>query len=180
MFAVPEWMPFPNRRSAMRSRDFLHQDMRRLIETRRAKPSAQPDLLDQLLAARDSETGRGMNDAGVVNNLLTFIAAGHETTAVALTWTLWLLAKDQATQQRAYDEVTAVVGADPVGTAHIDRLVFCRQVISEAMRLYPAARGIGRAPNAPMTLGGVQIGTRTRVHIPISTLNRHDAAKRTQ
>jgi cytochrome P450 len=83
MFALPEWMPFPNRSRAMRSRDFLHRDLRRIIETRRAKPSAQSDLLDQLLAARDPETGRGMSDAEVVNNLLTFIAAGHETTAVA-------------------------------------------------------------------------------------------------
>jgi cytochrome P450 len=140
MFAVPEWMPFPNRSRAMRSRDFLHRDMRCIIETRRAKPSAQPDLLDQLLAARDPETGRGMSDAEVVNNLLTFIAAGHETTAVALTWTLWLLAKDQTSQQRAYDEVANVVGTGPFTAAHIDRLVFCRQVISEAMRLYPAHR----------------------------------------
>src|SRR4029077_11922665 len=66
MFAVPEWMPFPNRSRAMHSRDFLHRDMPRIIETRRAKPSAQPDLLDQLLAARDPETGRGMSDAEVV------------------------------------------------------------------------------------------------------------------
>jgi cytochrome P450 len=88
MFGVPEWMPFPNRSRAMRARDFLHRDMRRIIEMRRAKPAGQPDLLDQLLAARDPETGRRMSDAEVVNNLLTFIAAGHETTAVALTWTL--------------------------------------------------------------------------------------------
>jgi cytochrome P450 len=67
MFGVPEWMPFPNRSRAMRSRDFLHRDMRRIIEMRRAKPSPQPDLLDQLLAARDPETGRGMSDAEVVN-----------------------------------------------------------------------------------------------------------------
>src|SRR5262249_32947445 len=116
MFGVPEWMPFPNRSRAMRSRDFLHRDMRRIIEIRRAKPSAQPDLLDLLLAAR-SRNGRGMSDAEVVNNLLTFIAASHETTAVALTWTLWLFSKDQASQQRACDEV--------------------------AERLYPAAPGIG-------------------------------------
>ena len=173
MFAVPEWMPFPNRSRAMRSRDFLHRDMRRIIETRRAKPSAQPDLLDQLLAARDPETGRGMSDAEVVNNLLTFIAAGHETTAVALTWTLWLLAKDQTSQQRAYDEVANVVGAGPFTAAHIDRLVFCRQVISEAMRLYPAAPGVGRLPNGPMVLGGSQISARTRVHIPIFALHRN-------
>ena len=173
MFAVPEWMPFPNRSRAMRSRDFLHRDMRRIIEARRAKPSAQPDLLDQLLAARDPETGRSMSDAEVVNNLLTFIAAGHETTAVALTWTLWLLAKDQTSQQRAYHEVANVVGAGPFTAAHVDRLVFCRQVISEAMRLYPAAPGVGRLPNEPMVLGGVQIGAQTRVHIPIFALHRN-------
>ena len=174
MFAVPEWMPFPNRSRAMRSRDFLHRDMRRIIEMRRAKPSPQPDLLDQLLAARDPETGRGMSDAEVVNNLLTFIAAGHETAAVALTWTLWLLAKDQASQQRAYDEVINVAGAGLFTAAHVDRLVFCRQVISEAMRLYPAAPGVGRLPNGPMVLGGAPVSTRTRVHIPIFALHRNE------
>jgi cytochrome P450 len=173
MFAVPEWMPFPNRSRAMRARDFLHRDMRRIIEMRRAKPAGQPDLLDQLLAARDPETGRRMSDAEVANNLLTFIAAGHETTAVALTWTLWLLAKDQTSQQRAHDEVATVVGAGPLTAAHLDRLLFCRQVISEAMRLYPAAPGIGRLPNAPMVLGGAQISARTRIHIPIFALHRN-------
>src|SRR5262249_60593349 len=108
MFAVPEWMPFPNRGRAMRARDFLHRDMRRIIEMRRAKPSPQPDLLDQLLAARDPETGRGMSDAEVVNNLLTFIAAGHETTAGPVTLTPLLPAKDPARHPRALDEVGAV------------------------------------------------------------------------
>jgi cytochrome P450 len=114
-----------------------------------------------------------MSDAEVVNNLLTFIAAGHETTAVALTWTLWLLAKDQTSQQRACDEVANVVGTGPFTAAHVGRLVFCRQVISEAMRLYPAAPGVGRLPNEPMVLGGVQIDAETRVHIPIFALHRN-------
>jgi cytochrome P450 len=173
MFAVPEWMPFPNRRSAMRSRDFLHRDMRRLIAARRAKPSPQPDLLDLLLAARDPETGRTMSDAEVVNNLLTFIAAGHETTAVALTWTLWLLAKDQAAQQRVFDEVTDIAGSGAITAAHVDRLSFCRQVISEAMRLFPPAPGIGRQPNATVTLAGMQISPHTRIHIPVFALHRN-------
>jgi cytochrome P450 len=173
MFAVPEWVPFPNRRHALAERDFLHRDMGRLIAARRAQPSAQPDLLDLLLAARDAETGRGMSDAEVVNNLLTFITAGHETTAVALTWTLWLLAKDQATQRRVCDEVIAVVGDEPIAAAHVDRLVYCRQVINEAMRLFPPAPGIGRVPAAPMTLGGERLSTRTRIHIPIFALHRN-------
>ncbi len=173
MFAVPEWMPFPNRRNAMRSRDFLHRDMHRLVEARRAKPSPQPDLLDLLLAARDPETGRRMSDAEVVNNLLTFIAAGHETTAVALTWTLWLLAKDQAAQQRVFDEVTDIAGGGAMTAAHVDRLSFCRQVISESMRLFPPAPGIGRQPNTAVTLAGMQISPHTRIHIPVFALHRN-------
>jgi len=81
-----------------------------------------------------------MSDAEVVNNLLTLITAGHETTAVALTWTLWLLAKDQSAQQRVYDEVTALAGDAPIAAAHVDGLTYCRQVINEAMRLFPPAR----------------------------------------
>jgi cytochrome P450 len=92
---------------------------------------------------------------------------------VALTWTLWLLAKDQATQQRVFDEVTHIAGDGSITAAHVDRLIFCRQVISEAMRLIPPAPGIGRQPNDAMTLAGMQIGVRTRVHIPIFALHRN-------
>jgi len=174
MFAVPEWVPFPNRSRAMAERDFLHRDMRRLIAARRAAtPAALPDLLDLLLSARDAETGRSMSDDEVVNHLLTFIAAGHETTAVALTWTLWLLGKDQAVQHRLHDEVAALAGSGPISAAHVEGLSFCRQVINEAMRLYPPAPGIGRVPAAPMTLGGERVGQRTRIHIPIFALHRN-------
>src|SRR5262245_32968974 len=60
MFSIPEWMPYPHRRRAMRSRDFLHRDIRRIIESRRSLQSERPDLLNLLLAARDQETGRSM------------------------------------------------------------------------------------------------------------------------
>ena len=103
-----------------------------------------PDLLNLLLAARDPETGRSMSDDEIVANLLTFITAGHETTAVALTWTLWLLAKDQATQQRVFEEVRSVAGDQTIDATHVEGLSFCRQVIQEAMRLFPPAPGIAR------------------------------------
>src|SRR4029453_16922494 len=95
---------------ARRASDFLRADIGQIIAKRRANASAHPDLLDLLLAARDADTGRSMNDAELVANLLTFVSAGHETTAVALTWTLWLLAKDQAVQRRVYDEAVTVMG----------------------------------------------------------------------
>ena len=173
LFSLPEWMPYPHRRRAMQSRDFLHRDVCRIVGCRRSAPSAKPDLLDLLLAARDQETGRGMSDAEVVANLLTFIIAGHETTAVALTWTLWLLSKDQAAQQSVFQEVTAVAGSGMIAATHVEGLSFCRQVIQEAMRLFPPAPGIARLPKAAMELGGMQITARTRVHIPVFALHRN-------
>jgi len=66
VFSVPEWMPFPGQRRALKARDFLHRDIGRIVSARRAKPSARPDLLNLLLTARDPETDRGMTDSEVV------------------------------------------------------------------------------------------------------------------
>jgi len=173
LFGLPEWLPYPNRRRALRARDFLRRDLLRIVQARRVKPSAQPDLLDLLLAARDPETDRTMTDAQVVNNLLTFIIAGHETTAVALSWTLWLLAKDQATQERTFQEAKAVAGDETIGAAHVEGLSYCRQVIQEAMRLFPPAPGIGRQARVATELGGMPIAAGARVHIPVFALHRN-------
>jgi cytochrome P450 len=173
MFSIPDWMPYPHRRRAIQSRDFLHRDIRRIVESRRSTQSSQPDLLNLLLAARDHETGRSMSDNEVVTNLLTFITAGHETTAVALTWTLWLLAKDQATQQRVFDEARAVTGDQLIDATHVEGLSFCRQVIQEAMRLFPPAPGIARIAKEAVEIGGMQIPAHARVHIPVFALHRN-------
>ncbi|HEX3502249.1 MAG TPA: cytochrome P450 [Xanthobacteraceae bacterium] len=183
--SLPEWMPYPHRRRAARARNFLHQEIGHTVKARRAATQASPDLLDLLLKARDPESGRTMTDEEVVKNLITFITAGHETTSVALTWTLWLLAKDQATQQRVADEVAAIAGSGTIGPAEIDELSFCRQVIQEAMRLFPPAPAISRFAKAAMTLGGkslsegkslsagLDIDAGARVHIPVYALHRN-------
>jgi cytochrome P450 len=173
VFSVPEWMPFPRRRRAMKARDFLHWDIGRIVAARRAKPSARPDLLDLLLAARDPETGRSMTDSEVVSNVLTFITAGHETTSVALTWALWLIAKDETAQQRVYDEVLAVAGSAIISATHVEGLAFTRQVIQEAMRLFPPVPALGRQPKIAMQLGGMAITPRTQVSIPVFALHRN-------
>jgi cytochrome P450 len=173
IFALPEWLPYPRRRRALKARDFLHADVLRIVEERRAAKHARADLLDLLLSARDPETGRSMSADEAMKNLITFITAGHETTAVALTWTLWLIAKDQSVQARVFDEVSAVAGRDPIGAAQVEELSFCRQVIYEAMRLYPPAAVIARQPKAAMTLGGMQIAADARVHIPVFALHRN-------
>jgi len=157
----------------MQSRDFLHRDIRRIVESKRSIHCSQPNLLNLLLAARDPETGRSMSEDEIVANLLTFIIAGHETTAVALTWTLWLLAKDQATQQRLFEEVRAVAGDQTIDATHVEALSFCRQVIQEAMRLFPPAPGIARIAKEAMEIAGMQIPAHTRIHIPVFALHRN-------
>ncbi len=181
--SLPEWMPYPHRRRAKRARDFLHREIRSTVEARRSADTAAPDLLNLLLKARDPESGRTMTDEEVMKNLITFITAGHETTSVALTWTLWLLAKDQDTQQRVADEIAAVAGtgksAQSIGPEQIDNLSVCRQVIQEAMRLFPPAPALSRFAKTALTLGGgslsegLDIAAGARVHIPIYALHRN-------
>jgi cytochrome P450 len=170
---APAWTPFPGRWRARRASDFLRADIGRIIAKRRANASAHPDLLDLLLVARDADTGRSMNDAELVANLLTFVSAGHETTAVALTWTLWLLAKDEAVQRRVYDEAVAVMGHGSVEIDHIDALPLTRQVILEAMRLFPPVPMLARIPKAAIQLGGLAITPRTWIGVPIFALHRN-------
>jgi len=172
-FSLPRWMPYPGRRPAKRAVAFLRQDVGRIVGARRAAPSRQSDLLDLLLTARDSETGQAMTDDEVIANLLTFIIAGHETTAVALTWTLWLLAKDQASQERVAAEAMQVAGTGDITADQVAALTFCRQAIEEAMRLFPPAVSLGRLAKAQMELGDMTIGAGARVFIPIFALHRH-------
>ena len=79
-----------------------------------------------------------MNDEQLIDNLLTFYLAGHETTSKALTWTLYLLACSPPWTEALTQEIAKVTGGKPVSSDHIDKLVLTQQVIKESMRLYPA------------------------------------------
>src|SRR5207237_7215185 len=92
-------------------------------------------LLTRLLAARDPERGRAMDDEQLVDNLLTFYLAGHETTAKALTWTLYLLARSRQWASLLEAEIAEVTGGAAITAAHLERLVLVQQVIKESMRL---------------------------------------------
>ncbi|MEJ0047957.1 MAG: cytochrome P450 [Rhodospirillales bacterium] len=134
---------------------------------------APADLLAHLARAQDPETGTPMDRDRVIDNILTFILAGHETTALALTWTFYLLSHHPAVATATRDEVQAVTGGAPVTAAHLDGLVLTRQVIMEAMRLYPPAGVIGRIAMRDLNVGGLPIATGTLVLVPIYAIHRH-------
>ena len=114
-----------------------------------------------------------MNYEELVYNLLTFIAAGHETTALGLAWTFQLLAAHPEVEARAVEEIDCVIGAGEIGPEHLSNLPYLRQLFSEAMRLYPPAPLIARAAREVTKLGGVALRAGDEVAIPIYALHRH-------
>jgi cytochrome P450 len=129
------------------------------------------DLFDLMGAARDPETGESFTDQQLGDQVATMILAGHETTATALFWSLYLLALDPATQDQL---ATEVQGATVNGAHDVERLKFTRAVVDETMRLYPPAFLIARAAAAPDTIAGIPVKKNDIVLIAPWLLHRHE------
>ncbi|MCK8785417.1 cytochrome P450 [Roseomonas sp. NAR14] len=180
LLGAPEWTPYPGRLRARRARRYLRGVLGRLVAARRARAEAgagagRDDLLGLLLRARDPETGRALADRDVVDNLVTFVTAGHETTALALCWTLFLLARHPGAEARVLAEIAAVTGGGALLPEHLDRLAYTRQVLQESMRLYPPAAVLTRTADRPVRIGGEAVAPGTPVFVPIYALHRHRA-----
>jgi cytochrome P450 len=173
----PNWIPHPGYLKMMRAAKYLRDESLRLLAERRAQgESAGPrkTILDLLLSARDPESGRSMTDSELAANLYSFLVAGHETSAVALGWALWLIAKDQASQQRLRAEVARIAGDAEIDSSTVDKLAFTRQVVQEAMRLFPPAAAIGRQPRMDLRLGPYALSRKEPVYATIWCLHRHE------
>ncbi|MEC8196449.1 MAG: cytochrome P450, partial [Pseudomonadota bacterium] len=131
------------------------------------------DLLDLLLAGVDPETKKTMNTAELRDNLLTFIVAGHETTALTLAWALYLCAFDQDVQAKARAEIADICDDGPITGDQAMQLTFVRQIIDETLRLYPPAGIISRTAQANDMLCAREIRPGDTVMIPIYTLQRN-------
>ncbi len=176
MIGAPVWFPRPNRLFAGRAVKQMKSMADQAIEARKNAPSAAiPDLLDLLLAGEDPDTKRAMNTAELRDNLLAFIVAGHETTALTLSWALYLCAFDPSVQDRARAEAQAVLSSDTATTDDVPDLPFTRMIIDETLRLYPPAALVSRTALKPDTLGGREIRPGDTVILPIYALHRsHD------
>ncbi len=154
---LPLWLPTPaNRRirAALRRIDAL---VYRFIGARRRAGGAGDDLLSLLLAARDEGDGQGMSERHLRDEVLTLFLAGHETTAVALSWTWHLLAQHPGVEERLLAELHDVLGGRPPTVDDLPRLPYCEVVITEAMGLYPPAWIVGREALRDLTIGGYRL-----------------------
>ena len=115
-----------------------------------------------------------MPDSLIIDNLVTFLLAGHETTAQALTWTLYLLALFPDWQDRARKEIRRVIGNGPINREKLQQLSLVEAIFQEAMRLYPPAPSLMRRAARAVKLGGHDIKRGATVIIPIYVVHRHE------
>ena len=171
---LPLSWPSPQDFSRARFRKRWTRFIAMLMVERRAagkNESAPRDLFDLMVAARDPETGAAFSDEQLGDQVATMILAGHETTATALFWSLYLLALDPASQDMLAAEVqTATVN----GALDIERLKFTRAVVDETMRLYPPAFLIARAAAGPDTVAGLPVKKKDVILIAPWLLHRHE------
>lgn len=174
ILGAPPWVPRPERLFATRTVKQMKQVADSAIAGHRgAAHGGAPDLLDLLHSGQDPETGRKMTLAELRDNLLTFIVAGHETTALTLSWALYLCAFDQNVQTRARAEAQAALGPNNATAADIPRLPYIRQIIDETLRLYPPAAFLSRTARAHDRLCGREVRPGDTVMLPIYALHRH-------
>lgn len=175
VFGLPSWIPRIGRLRARPALRFFAEVVGELIDARKALLArgepAPRDLLTLLLEAVDPETGRGLSDVEVRANVITFIGAGHETTANALAWSLFLLSQAPDIRARLEAEVDALSGE--AALLDLDSLPLTRAVVDEAMRLYPPVPFLSRAAVADDRVAGYRIPKGSLVMIAPYVLHRH-------
>ncbi len=146
-----------------------------LINRRRQTSEEHFDFLNMLMATRDRESGAAMSDRELIDEVLTLIVAGHETTAAALTWTWYLISQHPDTAQRLQAEADRTAAGQTLGLDAAEALSFTHQVLQEALRLYPPGWLITRRTIEADELGGFRLAPRTDVFISPFMLHRHPA-----
>jgi len=171
----PEWFPRPGELLAGSSVRTMHSMVAAAIDARRKHATGvADDLLDHMLAAQDPETGQRMSPQDLIYNMQFFIVAGHETTALALSWALYLLANSPEHQERARAEVTAHLNGRTAEAADLVAMPFIQQVLEEAMRLYPPVGLLARNVLAEDELCGRVMKPNDILFLPIWALHRHE------
>jgi len=151
----PLLLPTPANLRIRRALRVLDGRVADIVEERR-RGGPKPDLLSKLLDARD-ESGAGMSPRQIRDEVITLFFAGHETTAVALTWTWYLLSQHPDVEAQLHAELDAVLGGQPPTSALLPRLEYTRRVLDEAMRLYPPVWTFPRQAVDEDELGGYPI-----------------------
>jgi cytochrome P450 len=172
---VPHWIPRPGEILGLGAVRTMHDMVSRAIEARRREATGgADDLLDYMLKAQDPETGQRMSPTDLLHNMQFFIVAGHETTALSLAWSLQLLALEPQVQTEARTQAQAVLGGKAAGAEDLDAMPLIRQILEEAMRLYPPVGLLAREVREADILCGREIYPSDVLFLPLYALHRHE------
>jgi cytochrome P450 len=155
-------LPTPGHRRFNRATAEMDKIVYKIIAERRKNGYDQGDLLSMLLQAYD-EDGSQMTDKQLRDEVMTLFLAGHETTALALSWAWYLLATNGQCERRFHNELDSVLGGRPPTINDLPNLKYSENVAKEAMRLYPPAYGIGRQPINDCEIGGYPVRSGSQV-----------------
>ena len=165
LMPLPLLVPTPANLRFRRALRRLHAVVQQVIDRRRAEAGARDDLLSALL--------RGLDGPALRDELVTFLLAGHETTANALVWTFHLLGRHPAVAARLHGELESALGGRAPALEDLPRLAYPRMVLDEAMRLYPPVWVVDRNAIAADVIGGFRIRPRTLVMLSQYVTHRH-------
>jgi len=173
LLGFPEWFPRRRPKGYQRAITEFEALVSRFLAERRAAGIERDDLLSMLLLARDPESGEGMSDKQLRDEILTIFLAGHETTANALSWTWYLLAQHPDAEARLHDELDRVLGGRMPNAGDVAELKWTRMVIEETMRLYPPAHTISRTAIEEDWIGSVRLPPGALITISIYMTHRN-------
>jgi cytochrome P450 len=169
---APKWLPTPARRRARAAVASMRKVTDDMVRACRADRARDAPLVQALLAARDPETGQLLSDEDISNDLLIFMLAGHDTTATALTYSLWVLGHHPQIQDRVAAEAAAI-GDRELSPDDVPRLGYTVQVLHEALRLCPPAAGVARLATCDIAVDGYRVEAGSLVAVGIYALH-HD------
>jgi cytochrome P450 len=168
-FLLPRNFPVPGTWRMRRATRQLDEVIYGLIRARRPRAQASDgqkstDLVGTLLEMRN-EDGQALTDLQLRDHLMTLFLAGHETTAIALSWTWYLLATNPGAERKLHSELADVLSGRAPTAADLPRLPYTEMIIKESLRLYPPAWGIGRQSRTDFEAGGYQLPARTNIFL---------------
>lgn len=173
-FYPPFWFPTPSTLQFKKSRKEIDKIIFGIINQRKERADdTSRDLLAMLMHTKDEETGETMTSQQLRDEVITLFVAGHETTANALTWALYLLTKHPDKLEKLKQEVDKVLDTNPISLTNLRELTYTQQVVDEAMRLYPPAWTVSRKSLASDEIGGYKIPKDTLVSINVFGMHRH-------
>lgn len=171
---IPFFLPTPRNLRLKKAVREIDSVVNKIISNRIKSGERVADLLDTLIYARDEESGEGLSQKQIRDEVITFLLAGHETTSNALTWTFYLLSEHSEIRKKVIEEIRSSVPTEgQITIHHLEKLVLTERVLKESMRLYPPVWIIERMSIGKDTIGEIEIGSNSLVSVCTYAVHRN-------